>query len=106
MDWSDEYFDGNGESCPFEPTAMKCDEHLCQNLGYSCGDGEFVRWLARMAIQRLVAPLNDCFNKRNLNYMCEASVNKSAWTQEDGLCNPDRGYDDPRYPPWHLINSS
>ncbi|CAF4824468.1 unnamed protein product, partial [Rotaria magnacalcarata] len=34
------------------------------------------------------------------------SVNKSAWTQEDGLCNPDRGYDDPRYPPWHLINSS
>ncbi|CAF5056101.1 unnamed protein product, partial [Rotaria magnacalcarata] len=27
-------------------------------------------------------------------------------TQEDGLCNPDRGYDDPRYPPWHLINSS
>ncbi|CAM4826788.1 unnamed protein product [Rotaria magnacalcarata] len=106
MDWSDEYFDGNGESCPFEPAAMKCDEHLCQNLGYSCGDGECVRWLARMAIQRLVAPLNDCFNKRNLNYMCEASVNKSAWTQEDGLCNPDRGYDDPRYPPWHLINSS
>ncbi|CAF1557947.1 unnamed protein product [Rotaria magnacalcarata] len=104
MDWSDEYFGGFGSSCPFEPKAMTCDEHLCHLDYYSCGDGECVDWLARMAFQRMAKPANDCFNKRNLNYMCEASVNNTAWTQEDGLCNPDRGYNDSRYPPWNSIH--
>ncbi|UJR18900.1 hypothetical protein I4U23_022028 [Adineta vaga] len=101
MDWSDEYFDGFGNLCPFEPKAMICDEHLCIINRYSCGDGECVHWLARMPFQRLTQPMDDCFNKRNLNYMCETSRNKALWTQEDGLCNPDRGFNDYRYPPWH-----
>jgi hypothetical protein len=59
-----------------------------------------------MAFQRLVKAGKDCFNKRNLNYMCEVGSHQLAWTLESGLCWPDKGYDDPRYPPWNMINTS
>ena len=59
-----------------------------------------------MAFQRLAKEKNDCFNKRNLNYMCEVSPQQPAWTLESGLCWPDKDYDDPRYPPWNMINAS
>jgi hypothetical protein len=59
-----------------------------------------------MAFQRFREARDDCFNKRNLNYMCEVSPYRLAWTLEDGLCWPDEGYDDPRYPPWDIIYQS
>jgi hypothetical protein len=59
-----------------------------------------------MAFQRLVEAGNDCFSKRNLNYMCEISRSQSAWTLENGLCWPDKDYDDLRYPQWNIINLS
>ena len=105
MDWSDEYFLDYGDTCPFEPNAMKCDEHLCYSWCYSCGDGECVPWATRMAFQRLQKAADDCFNKRNLNHMCEVSPHRPAWTLESGLCWPDKGYNDPRYPPWNMINA-
>ena len=59
-----------------------------------------------MAFQRKLESGKDCFNKRNLNHMCEVSPHQSAWTLESGLCWPDEDYDDPRYPPWHMMNES
>ncbi|CAF3701968.1 unnamed protein product [Rotaria sp. Silwood1] len=106
MDWSDEYFLNSGTSCPFEPNAIECDEHLCFSNMYSCGDGECIEWITRMAFQRFVKANNDCFSKRNLNYMCEVSLHRPAWTLENGLCWPDKDYDDPRYPPWDMIHVS
>ncbi|CAF3252140.1 unnamed protein product [Rotaria socialis] len=73
---------------------------------YSCGDGQCVPWEVRMAFQRIVPALNDCFNKRNLNYMCEVSPHRHSWTMESGLCAPDTNYDDLRYPSWDKMNAS
>ncbi|CAF4506068.1 unnamed protein product [Rotaria socialis] len=98
MDWSDEYYSEHEQTCPFYPKAMECDEHLCVSYMYSCGDGECVYWETRVAFQRVVEAREDCFNKRNLNYMCAVSPRRSAWTLESGLCCPDKDYDDLRYP--------
>ena len=104
MDWSDEYFYNNGNHCPFITDTIECDEHLCRKHMYSCGDGECVEWVSRMAFQRLIMAGNDCFSKRNLNYMCEVSPHQRAWTLENGLCWPDRNYDDRRYLPWNITD--
>jgi hypothetical protein len=106
MDWTDEVLFEDGETCPFKPNAMECDEHLCRWNMYSCGDGQCVSWVTRIAFQRFYLPANDCFNKRNLNYMCEASLHEHAWTLESGLCLPDQNYNDLRYPPWNITNLS
>ncbi|CAF4374171.1 unnamed protein product [Rotaria socialis] len=106
MDWSDEYFSDGGDSCQFHPNAIECDEHTCSRMWYSCGDGQCVQWSSRMDFNRFESAKNDCFTKRNRNYMCEASSNPPAWTLESGLCWPDKDYDDPRYPPWNLIIAS
>jgi hypothetical protein len=106
MDWTDEYYQHDGKLCPFEPNAMECDEHLCFSQMYSYGDGQCVYWETRVAFERLIKVDNDCFNKRNLNYMCEVSPHQPAWTLESGLCWPDKDFDDPRYPPWNKINAS
>jgi hypothetical protein len=106
MDWSDEYFVDLGEWCPFGPNIMECDEHLCVSTLYSCGDGECIEWRTRIAFQRLSPAEKDCFNKRNLNYMCEVSPHQRAWTLDSGLCWPDKDYDDPRYSRWDMINTS
>ena len=106
MDWSDEMYYEDGDSCYFKPNSLECDENVCRPNMYSCGDGQCVQWQTRLAFQRLLPADDDCFTKRNLNYMCEASRRRSAWTLESGLCCPDRGYDDPRYLPWNTSNSS
>ena len=106
MDGSDELYHESGKSCPFSSNTMQCDEHICPHRSYSCGDGQCIPWQTRMAFQRLVKPESDCFNKRNLNYMCEVSPHQPAWTLESGLCWPDKDYDDPRYPPWNMIYAS
>lgn len=105
MDWTDEYFYNYGKDCPFQAKPIECDEHLCAIKMYSCGDGECIRWESRMAFQRL-SNVNYCFTKRNLNYMCEISQSPSAWTLENGLCWPDKGYDDLRYSQWNITDLS
>jgi hypothetical protein len=106
MDWSDELNQESGESCSFTPNTMECDEHLCSRNKFSCGDGQCIEWGTRMAFQRFLPALDNCFNKRNLNHMCEVSPHQRAWTLPNGLCWSYRDYDDPRYPPWNKINGS
>ncbi|CAF1195228.1 unnamed protein product [Rotaria sordida] len=38
--------------------------------------------------------------------MCEVSPHRRAWTLPNGLCCPDVGYDDSRYPSWNMTSSS
>ncbi|CAF3301179.1 unnamed protein product, partial [Rotaria sp. Silwood2] len=85
MDWSDEYNIDLGQSCSFQAKPIECDEHLCHSNTYSCGDGQCIEWFTRLVFQREVSPGKDCYNKRNLNYMCEASQDQPSWTLEDGL---------------------
>ena len=59
-----------------------------------------------MAFQRFIKTEEDCFNKRNLHYMCEVNPHKLSWTLENGLCWPDNGYDDERCPPWNINHQS
>ncbi|CAF3939934.1 unnamed protein product [Rotaria magnacalcarata] len=73
---TDEYFVDRGTTCPFQANAMECDENLCSNGLYSCGDGQCIAWETRMAFQRLGKAQKDCFNKRNINYMCELSQHR------------------------------
>ncbi len=91
MDWSDELNQGSGESCSFTPNTMECDEHICPQNEFSCGDGQCIDRMTRMAFQRFVPAQDDCFNKRNLNHMCEVSPHRRAWTLPNGLCWPDEG---------------
>jgi hypothetical protein len=91
MGWSDEFEQRSSESCSFTPDAMECDEHICPRHSFSCGDGQCVDWITRMVFQRFVPAQNDCFNKRNLNFMCEVSEHRRAWTLPNGLCWPDKG---------------
>ena len=82
------------------PNAMECDEHLCPYLAVTHVVMEqCVDWVTRMAFQTFVPAEDDCFNKRNLNYMCETkSTSTCLDTSESGLCWPDKDYDDLRYP--------
>ncbi|CAF1508343.1 unnamed protein product, partial [Didymodactylos carnosus] len=105
MDWSDERYNIDSP-CSFYPNPMDCDEHLCHPNMYSCGDGQCISWKARIAFQRIMPSEDDCFNKRNLNFMCEVNRDRQAWTLESGLCWLDKNYNDSRYPAWDMINTS
>ncbi|CAF0897048.1 unnamed protein product [Adineta steineri] len=106
MDRTDELFSDNEEICVFKLDEMACAERLCQRDYYSCGDGQCVPWETRMAFQRLHQARDDCFNKRNLNFMCEVSPHRRSWTLESGLCSADESFDDYRYPRWSNTQSS
>ncbi|CAF3372263.1 unnamed protein product [Rotaria socialis] len=88
MDWSDEHFMDSRESCSFVPNAIECDERLCFDQSYSCGDGQCVSWETRIGFQQIGKEQNDCFNKQS------------------GLCWSDKDYNDLRYPRWNMINAS
>ncbi|CAF3593783.1 unnamed protein product [Rotaria sp. Silwood1] len=105
MDWSDEVLRAS-DMCFYTPDAIDCDEHVCLRQEYSCGDGQCISWNDRIPFQRSLPRSTDCFNKRNLNYMCELSLRQRTWTLANGLCWPDENYDDPLYSPWHIINST
>ena len=106
MDWSDELNHGSGTSCSFTPNAMECDEHICPPQSFSCGDGQCVDWITRMAFQRFAPAKEDCYTKRNLNYMCEVSPHQRAWTLLNGLCWSGDCFDDLTYPSWNMLNNS
>lgn len=107
MDWSDELPLKNSTSCSFEPHSIECDEHLCPRGIYSCGDGQCVSWGRRLAFHIFAKKEADCFNKRNLNFMCEVNPSRRAWTLESGLCWTDSPFDDFRYSSWsNEIDSS
>jgi hypothetical protein len=106
MDWSDEVFEYNENACAFEPNAMACDERICPHGDYSCGDGQCIEWRYRMAFHQEDSVEIHCFNKRNINYMCEVNGEQRAWTRENGLCEVDEDYDDHRYPSWSKIRSA
>ncbi|CAF1254201.1 unnamed protein product [Adineta steineri] len=106
MDWSDELNSAFKEQCSFEPNAMNCDERICPPKMFSCGDGDCILWRSRMAFQRTITVDRDCFNKRNLNYMCEVGKHKNSWTLANGLCWPDKDYEDPQYLSTDMIESA
>ncbi|CAF1660581.1 unnamed protein product, partial [Rotaria sp. Silwood1] len=105
MDWSDE-LKRDSDICYYTPNIMNCDEHVCSRQEYSCGDGQCILWYDRIPFQRWFTKVTDCFNKRNLNFMCELSLHRRTWTLANGLCWPDENYDDPLNSPWHIINST
>ena len=100
MDWSDEKFRYyNGEWCFGAMTTIDCDEHICPNLLWSCGDGECILWHDRFIFQNTVPVTIGCWNLRNMNFMCELNLVQRAWTLPNGLCwwwKFDSLYDDPR----------
>lgn len=106
MDWSDELFFNYGEFCSLTANTFECDEHLCYQGWYSCGDGQCIIFVSHIVFQRVVPAYQNCFNKRNLNYMCEANAHEPSWTLDDGLCWTGETYDDPRYSPWNSIDSA
>ncbi|CAF1643605.1 unnamed protein product, partial [Adineta ricciae] len=109
MDWTDElpFDDYNGDVCRFAPNPMLCDEHICQHDWFSCGDGQCIHGLFRIAFDSDFSHYSPgCYNKRHLNYMCEVNTSRPAWTLESGLCLIGQPYNDSRYPPWNMMESS
>ena len=98
MDWSDEKVATyTAWWCSTSPPRFECDEHICvYRTLWSCGDGECMRWSQRFPFQRLVPADLDCYNLRNLYFMCELSTTQGAklWTQTNGMCTHNLSYAD------------
>lgn len=87
MDWSDENMRGSiTPQCFWEVSRIDCDEHLCMNRLWSCGDGQCIYWHNRLIFQNLLPLEIGCLNMRNMNYMCELTPLGSGWTLSNGLC--------------------
>ena len=81
MDWSDEtdYFKSS-DMCPFIINNMNCDEHLCLNSDWSCGDGQCISHAYRFPFSP-VGVGDSCHNLRESRHMCEASIVAPLWTE-------------------------
>ena len=98
MDWSDEKLK-NDISCSTDAEFIECDEHVCSNNQWSCGDGQCIRTLARHVYQPFFTSDQYCKTMREFNHMCESNSNPSfkLWTKSNGLCwfSLDGKYKDP-----------
>ena len=98
MDWSDENVQDSAGYWCFEgiPT-IDCNEHICMNEMWSCGDGQCIEWHKRWTFQKFIPPARSCDNLRHMNYMCELSPWERAWTMPNGSCWLfENDFDDPR----------
>ena len=88
MDWSDENYikDRSDSWCFAKMTTIDCDEHLCHNQLWSCGDGQCINWHDRLIFQNIHPQSPGCRNLRNMNYMCELTSIWEGWTLPNGLC--------------------
>lgn len=101
MDWSDENeIPGSVNSirCFGQKTTIDCDEHICRNNLWSCGDGQCIDWHERFVFQNFLSKTWGCQNLRNFNHMCELNTITDMWTLSTGLCWVfiNHRYDDPR----------
>jgi hypothetical protein len=87
MDWSDEQLWYFSPWCFFAATTIDCDEHLCQEKLWSCGDGQCMLWSDRLIFQNFVPLIFPCYNMRHVNYMCELHLSGRGWTLPNGLCS-------------------
>src|SRR5438874_878328 len=96
MDWTDENINENhGQPCFWKKMTIDCDEHICRNRLWSCGDGQCILWHQRLVFQNFLSQNIGCLNLRNLNYMCELTSIMQGWTLANGLCwFFDDGYND------------
>ena len=89
MDWSDENeIPGSVNSirCFGQKTTIDCDEHICRNNLWSCGDGQCIDWHERFVFQNFLSKTWGCQNLRNFNHMCELNTITDMWTLSTGLC--------------------
>ncbi|CAF3891152.1 unnamed protein product [Rotaria sp. Silwood1] len=97
MDWSDEKVSTyTAYWCGSLPSSFECEEHICgYRILWPCGDGECIRMSHRFPFQSLVQPDLDCYNLRNLYFMCEVSRSQriKLWTQKNGMCTNNLSYD-------------
>lgn len=96
MDWSDEKVSTyTAWWCGISASCFECDEHICgHRTHWSCGNGECMRWSQRLPFHELVPRDANCYNLRNLYFMCELSTIPVAklWTQTNGMCTHNLSY--------------
>lgn len=81
MDWSDETDDFRYSiKCSFTPNNMDCDEHLCLNHEWSCGDGQCIARAGRFPFFP-AANEYGCYNFRESRHMCETNGFVPMWTE-------------------------
>ena len=85
MDWSDEKYDMYPGDCVELPLATYCDDHTCPENWWSCGDGACIHHFNRYVYQTIYVGAENCFSRREFNYMCELAAHLSLWTKADGL---------------------
>ncbi|CAF1435934.1 unnamed protein product [Adineta steineri] len=94
MDWSDEISSPSSlGDCALKPFIIDCDDHLCSDGYWSCGDGQCIRMLTRHIYQSFFSGDLGCYSMREYFGMCEAAAHTSLWTVQHGVCAKS-GYDD------------
>jgi hypothetical protein len=93
MDWSDEQKHQMGELCYCSPENGECADHTCIREDWSCGDGQCITGENRFGYAKKRTMY--CESMRDLNFICESSADWQLWTQSNGLCWNEPGYDDP-----------
>ncbi|CAF1635205.1 unnamed protein product [Adineta ricciae] len=94
MDWSDEFSGAlSSEECALNPLIIDCDDHLCLDGYWSCGDGQCISILARHIYQSFYKENLGCYSMREYYGICETATHISLWTKQNGLCAVS-GYND------------
>jgi hypothetical protein len=92
MDRSDEKNIFPFEVCAYLAGSIYCEERLCFRQQWSCGDGQCIMGSYRLSYKGNTR--HYCQNMREFNYICEIHPEYQLWTQADGSCSNQRGYDD------------
>ncbi|CAF1561449.1 unnamed protein product [Adineta ricciae] len=84
LDWSDEMQFKKSTTCSEERANIKCDDHICRQTQWSCGDGECIS--DRSDFQKPGFP-STCLSGRDQYFMCETHKTVQLWTMSNGRCS-------------------
>ena len=84
MDLSDERQQLNDNTCAFQKVNYECDDRMCPQYGWSCGDGQCL--IRRLDFQSSFGKLLQCESRREQYHMCEMHGRISQWTLPNGKC--------------------
>jgi hypothetical protein len=82
-DSSDEKQRFDDTKCTFQPASYECDDRMCFQSKWSCGDGQCIWNRLQYQYHEISAP---CNSRREQYYMCEMHAEAFLWTLPNGKC--------------------
>ena len=87
MDYSDEHWPFDHSECAYTADPLNCDEHVCKQMEWSCGDGQCINERNRYDWQEYSTAILQCHSMREYLFMCELSERYKLWTTLNGTCH-------------------